>query len=103
MAQDAPLIGANISGDVDYAVMFGSLTITEVTCNATNHCTARVTGSRLNSNGSLTVSVVASNAVGSGPPATFPTQGVYILHGHEHGCIKSVLTWIRVCMYYLNR
>ncbi len=74
--QDEPSIGANISNTVSYTVMIGSLSSTRVQCNTSNQqCTLRVPGSQLTEDGLLNVSVVASNAVGSGDPANFPTTG----------------------------
>ena len=69
------MIGS-INSDMVYTVMFGSLQLTGVICNATNYCVLRVNGSQLSVNGLLTVSVVASNPLGSGPTAMFPTPGL---------------------------
>ena len=65
--------------DISYTVTFtGSspLQFTMTTCNSTNYCTLRVLGSELLSpSDTYTVSVVASNIVGSGTAAVFPNTG----------------------------
>ena len=71
--QDQPAIGANISVTVSYTVMIGSQS---VQCNTSNQqCNLIVLGSQLTENRLLNISVVASNAVGSGDPVYFPTPG----------------------------
>ncbi len=92
--QDEPSIGANISNTVSYTIMIGSLHITKVQCNTSNQqCTVTAPGSQLTEDGLLNVSVVASNAVGSGDPANFPTTGSLILkfkliHLSSSSCYK---------------
>ena len=68
-----------IMSDISYTVTFtGSSTplqFTMTTCNSTNYCTLRVLGSELSPSDTYTVSVVASNIVGSGTAAVFPYTG----------------------------
>ena len=45
------------------------------TCNTTNYCTLGVNGSKLSPSDTYTVSVVASNILGSGTAAVFPNKG----------------------------
>ncbi len=53
-----------------------SLYFTGAQCNTSNQlCNLRINGSQLTEDGLLNVSVVASNAVGSRIPVTFPTPG----------------------------
>ena len=74
--QDEPAIGANISVTVSYTVIIGSQSFTRVQCNTSNQqCNLIVLGSQLTENRLLNISVVASNAVGSGDPVYFPTPG----------------------------
>ena len=65
--------------DISYTVTFTgsstSLQFTMTTCNSTNYCTLRVNGSELSPSDTYTVSVVASNIVGSGTAALFPNTG----------------------------
>ena len=83
--QDVPMNGVNSNDAVTYTILFGPQSFTGVTCSASNHCTLRVNGSQLTVDGLFNVSVVAFNAVGSGPPATFPTEGIYNID--EHICV----------------
>ena len=75
------MIGSTVDSSVNYAVFVGSVQFTAVTCNATNHCTLKVTGSQLTVDGLFTVSVVAFNAVGNGEQTIFPTPGLCIIFG----------------------
>ena len=65
--------------DIFYTVTFTgsstSLQFTMTTFNSTNYCTLRVLGSELSPSDTYTVSVVASNIVGSGTAAVFPNTG----------------------------
>ena len=67
--------------DISYTVTFTgsstSLQFTMTTCNSTNYCIlrSRVNGSELSPSDTYTVSVVASNIVGSGTAAVFPNTG----------------------------
>ena len=78
--QDAP---TNYMSNI-YFVLFAesstSLNFTMTTCNSTNYmyCTLRVNGSELSPSDTYTVSVVASNIVGSGTAAVFPNTGYYL-------------------------
>ena len=75
----APMLGINLPSDMSYTVSFAGrstpLQFTMVTCNTTNYCTLRVLGSELSPSDTYTVSVVASNIVGSGIAAVFPSTG----------------------------
>ena len=76
--QVAPTLGTGLMSDISYTVTFtGSspLQFTMTTCNSTNYCTLRVNGSELSLSDTYTVSVVASNIVGSGTAAVFPNTG----------------------------
>ena len=64
--------------DISYTVTFARsspLQFTMTTCNSTNYCTLTVLGTELSPSDTYTVSVVASNIVGSGPAALFPITG----------------------------
>ncbi len=55
--------------------MMGSQSFNGATCNtSSNYCSLQVTGSQLSVTGLFIVSVVATNAVGSGNSTVFPTQ-----------------------------
>ena len=73
--QNSVMIGSTVDNSVNYILMLGSLNFTGVNCSATNNCSLRVTGSQLTVDSLLNVSVVAFNAVGSGPPASSATPG----------------------------
>lgn len=60
--------------------MIGSQSSTEVTCSESRDCSLSVNGSELSITGFFTVSVVASNGIGSGETVTSsPGQGVIYL------------------------
>ena len=64
--------------DISYTVTFNGsspVQFTMTTCNSTNYCTLRVNGSELSPSDTYTVSVMASNIVGSGTAAVFPNTG----------------------------
>ena len=65
---------SNISYTVTFTGSSTPLQFTMTTCNSTN-CTLRVLGSELSPSDTYTVSVVASNIVGSGTAAEFPNTG----------------------------
>ena len=77
--QVAPTLVTGLMSDISYTVTFAgssaSLQFTMTTCNSTNYCTLRVLGSELSPSDAYTVSVVASNIVGSGTAAVFPNTG----------------------------
>ena len=77
--QVAPTMGTGLMSNISYTVTFTgrstSLNFTMTTCNSTNYCTLRVNGSELSPSDTYTVSVVASNIVGSGTAAVFPNAG----------------------------
>ena len=77
--QVAPTLGTGLMSDISYTVTFTgsstSLQFTMTTCNSTNYCTLRVNGSELSPSDTYTVSVVASNIVGSGTAAVFLNTG----------------------------
>ena len=66
---------SNFSYIVFFARSSTLLQFTMTTCNATNYCTLRVNGSELSPSDTYTVSVVASNILGSGTAAVFPNKG----------------------------
>ena len=77
--QVSPTLGTGLMSNISYTVTFtGSsslLQFTMTTCNSTNYCTLRVNDSELSPSDTYTVSVVASNIVGSGTTAGFPNTG----------------------------
>ena len=77
--QVTPTLGTGLMSDISYTVTFTgsstSLQFTMTTCNSTNYCTLRVLDSELSPSDAYTVSVVASNIVGSGTAAVFPNTG----------------------------
>ncbi len=68
--QDTIVVGGGISSTVSYTVMIGSQAFTGVTCDASNYCSLNVSDTQLSVTGFVTVSVVASNGVGSGDAVT---------------------------------
>ena len=89
------MLGAGLNSDITYNVIFdGSSSLVQsmrVTCNTTNYCTLRVQGSELSPSNTYTVSVVASNIVGSGTTPVFPTGGWFVYHNSlpSTPCLKS--------------
>ena len=76
--QVAPTLGPGLMSDISYTVTFARsspLQFTMTTCNSTNYCTLRVLDSELSPSDTYTVSVVATNIVGSGTAAVFPNTG----------------------------
>ena len=66
------MISSTINNTVSYAIMLGGHSFTRDACN---NCSFIFNTSRLTISNLLNVSVVASNAVGSGKHALFPTPG----------------------------
>ncbi len=73
--QDRIEIGNGIQNTISYTVVIGSQSLMGVQCNTSNQCNLTVPGSQLTQGGLLSVSVVASNAVGNGNPVIFPMSG----------------------------
>ena len=76
--QVAPTLGTGLMSGISYTITFAGsspLQFTMPTCNSINYCTLTVNGFELPPSDTYTVSVVASNIVGSGTAAEFPNTG----------------------------
>ncbi len=86
--QDDIDIGGGISSNVSYT---GSQSFNGATCNiSSNYCSLQVNGSQLSVTGLFIVSVVATNAVGSGNSTVFPTQSKCFTETVLHRSVNDV-------------
>ena len=96
--QVAPTLGTGLMSDISYTVTFtGSSTtlqFTMTTCNFTNNCILRVLGTELSPSDTYTVSVVASNIIGSGTAAVFP-----IIPPHNNSSQQLLFSYFRLSTY----
>ena len=81
--QTPPNLGGGLDSTVNYTVMVAgandfSMNYTDVQCDSSNQCTLMATlPGMLTANDNINVSVVASNILGTGPPAYYEGRSAW--------------------------